>query len=593
MALVACAYAAVTALLFRDLLARASTHLYSDLGDSLLNTSILAWNADAVPLSAAWWNFPGYAPVTGVTSFTEHLLLTYPVASPVVWLTGNPILAYNVVFLTTIPLNALAAFALARELTGSRAAAFIAGLAFAFAPYQAVHLAHLQYLTAFGMPIALLWLHRYLRTGRRSALIGFGAGWFATALANSAMLVFFPVFVALWCVWFIRPHEWRRAVGPLAVAVIALLPLVPLLWGYHVRHEAYGIFRGYEEIRSFSADMIGVFGMYHNAWSWRGVLPHGFEEGALFPGMTIALLAVTGVIAVASGGESRWSRRLARGFAILTLVVLARIWTGPWGWHVGPIPLPPFSPYVLFTPAAMLLAAAVIVTPAFQQAWSRRDMVIFYASAAVAMWLLALGPEPEWSTPWKALAFGPYRVLYELPGVASIRVPARAWLLASLALAMLAAFGTRSLVGRYPRYARTMLPGLALLIVAEGAHLDVLVEVPPPMRRGAIPEGALVLDLPMEEGYQNALPQYRGLRGGYRTINGYSGYEPPHVQPLRRMIADMQPGALDAYRRREALFIIIRPDTAPDVVVWLLSHPEADRVFDLPGARIIRLPQLH
>src|SRR3954470_15291955 len=92
-------YAVVTALLFRNLLPDLATHLYSDLGDPLLNTSILAWNASHIPLSDAWWNFPGYAPLTGVTTFTEHLLLTYPVASPIVWATGNPILAMNVVFL--------------------------------------------------------------------------------------------------------------------------------------------------------------------------------------------------------------------------------------------------------------------------------------------------------------------------------------------------------------------------------------------------------------------------------------------------------------------------------------------------------------
>jgi len=109
-------YAGITALLFHTLLPDLTTHLYSDLGDPLLNAAILAWNAREWPLGEAWWDFPSYAPLTGVTAFTEHLLLAYPVASPVVWLTGNPVLAYNIVFLAAMPLNGLAAFALAREL---------------------------------------------------------------------------------------------------------------------------------------------------------------------------------------------------------------------------------------------------------------------------------------------------------------------------------------------------------------------------------------------------------------------------------------------------------------------------------------------
>ena len=113
--------------------------------------------------------------------FTEHLLLTYPVASPVIWLSGNPVLAYNIVSFVAMPLNGIAAYALARELTGSSAAAFIAGLAFMCAPYQSVHLSHVQQMTSFEMPFALLWLHRYFRTKRRLALVWFGVGWLLTA----------------------------------------------------------------------------------------------------------------------------------------------------------------------------------------------------------------------------------------------------------------------------------------------------------------------------------------------------------------------------------------------------------------------------
>ena len=520
-------YAGITALLFHNLLPDLTTHVYSDLGDPILNTAILAWNATQVPLTEAWWNFPSFAPLTGVTAFTEHLLLTYPIASPVIWLSGNPVLAYNMVFLLAMPLNGIAAYALARELTGSSAAAFVAGLAFMCAPYQSVQLSHLQQMTSFGMPFALLWLHRYFRTGSRRALVWFGVGWLLTALANSSLLIFFPMLLLLWGVWFVRPREWRRLIGPVAAAGVASLPLVPLLWGYHVRQAAYGFVREYREIQSFSADMVGLFGMYHRAVPWRGVLPHDFEEGALFPGFTILALGVLAIAVAVSRGvmphqgvpqeparASVWPRRLFAAFAVLTAIVLARVWTGPWGWHFGPLPLPPFRPYRLFSVAAILLLAGVLLTDACRRAWSSRDVVLFYAVAVVALWLVALGPEPEWSTPWRALAFGPYRLLMELPGVSSMRVPARAWLPAVLSLAMLAGFGAASVLRRYPHHARTVLVLLALLIVTEGWFADGTRDVPRPMREGAIPEGAVVLDLPMEQGFWNAVPMYRAVVGG-------------------------------------------------------------------------------
>ncbi|HEX7019841.1 MAG TPA: hypothetical protein VF159_07530, partial [Gemmatimonadaceae bacterium] len=109
MALAALCYLLITALLFRNLLPHITTHLFGDLGDPLLNTAILAWNATHVPLTTGWWNFPAFAPLSGITAFTEHLLGAYPLTSPIIWITGNAVLAYNVLELTCFTLNGIAA----------------------------------------------------------------------------------------------------------------------------------------------------------------------------------------------------------------------------------------------------------------------------------------------------------------------------------------------------------------------------------------------------------------------------------------------------------------------------------------------------
>jgi hypothetical protein len=59
-ALAALAYALITAAIFHNLLPVISTRIYSDIGDPLLNASILAWNASHVPLTTAWWNYPSF-----------------------------------------------------------------------------------------------------------------------------------------------------------------------------------------------------------------------------------------------------------------------------------------------------------------------------------------------------------------------------------------------------------------------------------------------------------------------------------------------------------------------------------------------------
>jgi hypothetical protein len=592
-------YVLVTALLFRDLLPDITTHLYSDIGDPLLNASVLEWGARHLPLSTEWWNFPSFAPLSGVTAFTEHLLAAYPIAAPIIWLTGNAVLAHNVVLLLAFPLNGLAAFLLAREVTGSALAGFIGGLAFAFAPYQSTHLSHIQTVLAFGMPLALFGLHRYLAR-RRGALLLFGVGCLITAFSNAYMLVFFPLLVVCWCAWFVRPREWRRLIPPLVTAVIFTLPVIPLLWGYHVRQAAYGFTRTITEIRVFSADIVALAGVSHRASLWRGILPSAYEEGALFPGLTILVLAIVAVY-VSRGTGSPSRSVLSRGpfilAGVLGAIVLARVWTGPFAWRLGPVPLPPFTPFRVATVAVLAFMIGILLARRYRDAWSRRDAVMFYATAAVVFWLLALGPQPEWSGSLRALTYGPYWLLIQLPGMNSIRVPARAWLPSVICLSVLAAAGAAYLAAHSARAGRSvrvaLFCGIALAIIAEGWFWDRHVPAPDAVTAGVIPADAVVLDLPIEEAFWNAIPQYRAVRGGYRSVNGYSGYQPDHFQPTRRAIADLRADALNPFRMVADLYVIVRPGTLPEVARWVSEHPGAERVHVGPDSEVFRLARIH
>jgi hypothetical protein len=133
---------------------------------------------------------------------------------------------------------------------------------------------------------------------------------------------------------------------------------------------------------------------------------------------------------------------------------------------------------------------------------------------------------------------------------------------------------------------------MACAIVAEGWFADRVVRAPAAMPPGIIPVNALVLDLPVDEGFWNATPQYRAVLGGYWSINGYSGYEPQHFQPLRRQIADLAVDALNPFRAFGDLHVVIRSDVAPHVAGWVLDHPGAVVVYASPDMRVVRLPPL-
>ena len=155
----------------RDVLAHLGSTIANDPGDPLLTAAILKWNATHVPLTDAWYQFPIFYPTRDTLTFSEHLLGLSVIASPIYWLTGDLVVTYNLVLLLTFPLCAIAMYALVFRLTGSAAGAFVAGLAFAFAPYRISQLPHIQMLATFWAPLALLGLHAYLETGRRRWLV--------------------------------------------------------------------------------------------------------------------------------------------------------------------------------------------------------------------------------------------------------------------------------------------------------------------------------------------------------------------------------------------------------------------------------------
>ena len=66
--------------------------------------------------------------------------------APVQWLTGNPVLGYNVAFLFSYVLAGSGMYLLAVSITGNRLAAVVSGVAFAFLPYRVAQLPHLQTL---------------------------------------------------------------------------------------------------------------------------------------------------------------------------------------------------------------------------------------------------------------------------------------------------------------------------------------------------------------------------------------------------------------------------------------------------------------
>jgi hypothetical protein len=345
--------------------------LPDNLGDPLLNTFILGWDADRI-----WhgfkglWDAPFFFPMKDTLALSEHLLGVAIFTAPIQWITGNAVLAYNLAHLASYVLAGVGMYVLARSLWGRSDAAWVGALAFAFATHKAMHVSHLQMLMSGWMPIGLWGLHRYFEVGSRRALTVFVAGFALTALSNGYFLYFFavPVMVVaashliqpivlrrsggprhlLWASShrmkqvFRHPRgsggpvldsrlrgndgiavtarglgglrrsfssrPWWRVMAELAIAAVSILViLTPVAAAYLRVRHTYGFHRSINEMVHYSARAGDYLTIPPTLWIWSGHLREGAAERTLFPGLTVVLLAA---VAATTWLPFAWPRSL-------------------------------------------------------------------------------------------------------------------------------------------------------------------------------------------------------------------------------------------------------------------------------------------
>src|SRR5205085_5953627 len=85
-------------------------------------------------------------------------------AAPIIWLTGNQPLAFNLLNFLSYVLSGFAMWLLVRHLTGNGIAGLVAGTIFAFSPWHFGQYAHLGLGTQQWMVLALFFLVRFLES---------------------------------------------------------------------------------------------------------------------------------------------------------------------------------------------------------------------------------------------------------------------------------------------------------------------------------------------------------------------------------------------------------------------------------------------
>ena len=199
---VALLYSALTLLLTYPVSMEPGRTMLGDNPDDHFFLWTLGWDAHAFlnqPLSIFDANI--YHPNRYTLAYSENLIGSAFIAAPVIWITGNYVLAFNVVMLVSCMLCGLGTFVLLRKLGVGVAGATLGGLAFAFAPARFFRLSQPHLNAVQWIPFTLAYLHAYLDGGRardlRLAVLFFslqtlasGHGAAFVAIAAASLLAF-------------------------------------------------------------------------------------------------------------------------------------------------------------------------------------------------------------------------------------------------------------------------------------------------------------------------------------------------------------------------------------------------------------------
>ena len=625
-------YGALTLLYLRPIWRVFGSSLAPNAGDPLFNLYILKWVVRQIHAGFPnLWDANFFYPARGTLALSDHMLGP---AFEIAWL-ENTVAGYNLLFFSSFVLCCLATWWVLRRSGLSGYAALLGGAVFAFSPFRMSHLNHLQMLTMQWIPLALWSFDRLLaeRTARRAAVFLVFYGLQLTAGCYLAYMIHFSMLAILASRWAALGR--RRLLAPASlrvlapVAALAAAALVAIFLPYLRQAKRLDLTHDDHEIGSgggaalasyLSPAPANLYSLHSPEALWdRAGLPRWQQpfvraEGSLFPGFLPALLAAVGLWdicrryrrarpqpaaastapstaplppgstaagsaapsgATAGSATARRYRRALLGAlagAALAAVVLGDLYTLGFA---GDLP-----PFVRWTePAAWTALGGVLLLSlgllaALRRRWRAAPLLRWRAMDPWHRGLLLAGLV-SFALSLPIVYFPLMRVV---PGLHSMRAPARFDAFVSLTVAFLAARGYDRLAELW-RVARPAVPGAATVpsgagvpAVAAAVLLGSLLAIelaPRPVHwvrllaeedfppvyswiRGR-PEIRALVEVPLRPAATEIAYMYYSTRHWKPIANGYSGFVPDSYDELASKVRLLPDG--DGFELLERLGI--------------------------------------
>ncbi len=262
-------------------------------------------------------------PQPNALTLTDHRLLPSLVAAPVLWLSSNPVLAYNAALLLAFVLAAFGGRYLALILGLGRLSAGFAGALFAFHTYAINEAPRLNIVSHGFVAFALGALVEWLRTGENAARWRFALFLLLQGYcANYHLLygVLLSSMVLLICAAAGPRLVLSRIPGLVAPAIVAVVLFLPILIPYVSTMGGLDLVRS----RPRGIDLLHYFSTSPTNWIWGAIGPPARlqQQGPHFVGFVALALAIVGLVLA---GRRKGASARHRGWALVAAAMVAAL----------------------------------------------------------------------------------------------------------------------------------------------------------------------------------------------------------------------------------------------------------------------------
>jgi hypothetical protein len=274
-------------------------------GDARLIIWTLAWDNHATINGLPLFESNIYHPARDSLAHNDHLFGISLFTLPIYAVSGNPVLAYNAIWVLSFLLNAIAMHLLLRRYVRDDLAACAGSLVFAFSFYKMLHgHGHLQQVWTWLLPVSVMSLYGWARRPMLTrAFI-----WAAAVVLQALSSWYLAVIAGLLQVAIVADVALSRSddgkTRPLWHLAIAGIAGAAAVWPFARHYGAFAV-PAVSEAALYSADLGAFLIPPENTWLGQLMLTRGWSgprwiwgEQTLYLGWIVLLLSAAGILEV-------------------------------------------------------------------------------------------------------------------------------------------------------------------------------------------------------------------------------------------------------------------------------------------------------